>query len=430
MKLCARHFLPLFILCGMLAAANPAMAQDGGKSTAPPAADSSGTAGSFDDKATGGWDGARQRLQDAGVTINAQLVLEGFDNMRGGIRTGAVGSTTFDINLTLDTQKAFNLQGGQFYIDLEDHAWRNPSTARTGDLQLFDKYNADPYLQIFEMWYQQQLLDGKLRLKIGKFDGNTEFSVIDNGQLFLHSSSQIPPAFFTMPTTPDPMPGLLVSVTPVKNWYVNFGVFDSNRDQTFGVFNGHPQNAQPERNGALFVGETGVAWANAPFLNADGNLKLGVWGHTGTFPRIGNSSGGERDGAQGYYAVLDQTLWQPAGGNAAPAPGQQGSGVRMFLEGASTQSSVNPIDWNLSGGVTWAGPLAARPGDVLGFCANDAHFGAQTGYPYSNELALETLYRVPLRKWAALIPDLQYIVHPGGRYPDALVGTLQLTIQF
>ena len=31
---------------------------------------------------------------------------------------------------------------------------------------------------------------------------------------------------------------------------------------------------------------------------------------------------------------------------------------------------------------------------------------------------------------ATLQPDLQYIVHPGGQYPDALVGMVQLSVQF
>jgi carbohydrate-selective porin OprB len=50
--------------------------------------------------------------------------------------------------------------------------------------------------------------------------------------------------------------------------------------------------------------------------------------------------------------------------------------------------------------------------------------------PHPYEPALERLYQAPLWKWAALMPDLPFIIHPGGRYSDALVGTLDLTIQF
>jgi hypothetical protein len=38
----------------------------------------------FEDKATGDWWGLRQRLERAGIKIDANLVLEGFKNFHGG----------------------------------------------------------------------------------------------------------------------------------------------------------------------------------------------------------------------------------------------------------------------------------------------------------------------------------------------------------
>jgi carbohydrate-selective porin OprB len=140
--------------------------------------------------------------------------LEGFKNFHGGIRTTPiVGTSTFDLSLGLDTENLFNWKGGKFYITSEDHAGRNPSQVLVGDLQIFDKLNATSYLQVFEMWYQQQLLNNKLRLKIGKVDANTEFSVIDNGLPFINSSTQVSPTVFLFPTTPDPMPSVNVFFT-------------------------------------------------------------------------------------------------------------------------------------------------------------------------------------------------------------------------
>ncbi len=157
----------------------------------------------FGDKALGDWWGSRQRLEDAGVSFNGNIVLEGFGNFRGGIDTAhQIGAATVDLNLTLDTDKLVHLPGGECYIDLEDHAGRNPSRDLTGDLQIFDKQNTSPYLQIFELWYQQKLFGGKFRLKIGKVDANTEFGVVDNGLMFLSSSAQVSPTNFVLPTTP------------------------------------------------------------------------------------------------------------------------------------------------------------------------------------------------------------------------------------
>ncbi len=290
----------------------------------------------------------------------------------------------------------------------------------TGDLQGFDKQNSRPYLQIYELWYQQALFNGRLHLKMGKWDANDDFSVIDNGLIFLNSSDHVTPTILGFPTTPDPMPGVGIYLTPGKFWYASFGVFYANRSDTFGNFTGHPQSIQPTEYGALFIGETGLRWDYAPLLGKDGNLKLGVWGHTGTFTRF---DGSQQKGADGLYAIFDQTLWQPAGKKA------QGRGVRTFLSPGWTQSSVSTIDWNMAGGVTWAGPLAGRAQDVLGFSANYGH-NSQPRLSHSTELELEWLYQTQLTKWATLLPDLQFILHPGSRYPDAVVGSLDLTIRF
>lgn len=409
------------LLLALATHADEAQSSTNAAAAASPPASSAPDNSGFDDKLTGGWGGARQRLEQKGVSLNAQWVLEGFNNFQGGANTGDVGASTFDLNLTLDTEKAFHWKGGEFYADLEDHAGRNPSTDLTGDLQVFDKLNFRPYLQLYELWYQQKLLDGWLRLKLGKMDANYEFSVIDNGLPFLNASTQVTPTLLAFPTTPDPMPGVNVFFTPGKFWYASFGAYYANQSDTFGDITGHPQSIQPTEYGALLVGETGLRWDHAPLLSKDGNLKFGAWGHTGTFTRF---DGSQQNGADGYYAILDQTLWQP---NGEP---DQGRGVRSFVEAGQTQASVSPIDWNVAGGVTWTGPLAARPDDILGFSANYAHVSPQAALPHSYELALEWLYQLPLWKWATLQPDVQFIIHPGGQYPDAVVGTLDLTIQF
>jgi porin len=290
-----------------------------------------------------------------------------------------------------------------------------------GDLQVFDKQNSKPYLQIFELWYQQKLFDGKLLLKIGKVDANTEFSVIDNGLEFINSSSQVSPTIFLFPTTPDSMPSVNIFLTPNESFYASFGTYYSNRSEGFGNFVGSPQDVQLSEHGAFLIAETGLRWQRSPFLEGDGNLKLGAWGHTGMFTRF---DGLRQRGTYGYYAILDQTLWQPASE-------REGSrGVRTFLVYGRTQQSINPIDWHIGGGIVSTGLLAARPNDVVGFGSQYAHISGEAGLPQSYELAMEVFYKFQIIRWAALMPDLQYIVHPGGQYPDALVGTLRLMVNF
>lgn len=376
----------------------------------------------FKEKVTGGWGGERRRLEKAGITIDARLVLEGFKNFRGGLNTSSVvESSTSDLSLALDTEKLLNRQGGKFYVDMEDHAGQNPTMDLVGDLQVFDSLNSSPYLQIFELWYEQKLFDGKLRLKMGKVDANTEFSVIDNGLDFINSSSQVSPTVFLLPTTPAPMPSANAFFTPSESYYAGFGAYYSNRSVDFGNLEGSPQDAQLSENGTFLIGETRLRWRRALVFKSDGNLKLGAWGHTGTFTRF---DGSQQQGVYGYYAILDQTLWQPSAG----PEGRQGLGA--FLEYGRTQRSVNTIDWHAGAGLAWTGLLGARPDDVIGFSPQYAHISPQAGLPHSYELAIEMFYKLQIAPWAVLKPDLQYIVNPGGQYADALVGTLRLTVNF
>jgi porin len=384
--------------------------------------DAAPAASGFDNNLTGDWWGRRQRLQDAGITIGSQITLEGFSNFQGGIDTAhLVGASTFDLNLALDTDKLLHWHGGEFYVDLEDHAFRNPSTALAGDLQVFDKQNTSPYLQIFEIWYQQKLFDDKIRIKIGKVDANAEFSVIDNGLPFISSSTQVSPTIFVFPTTPDPMPSVNVFFTPNDWYYANFGAYYANRTDRFGDIVDDPAKIQSTDYGSFLIGETGFKWHAAPLFDQAGNFKVGAWGHTGTFTRF---DGIQQQGTYGSYAILDQTLWQPKG------EPDNGRGVRTFLEFGQTQNDINAIDRHIGGGLTWTGLLDSRPGDVIGLSPQYAHITPQAGLAYRYELALESFYQWQLTPWALLQPDLQYIIHPGGRYSDAMVATLRLQITF
>ena len=373
------------------------------------------------DLASGEWGGLRSRLEEQGASIGIDWVMEGFKNFRGGIATGAAAASTFDVDLSLDMQKLLGVRGGEFYIDMEDHAGRNPSAALVGDLQVFDKLNFTSYLQIFELWYQQKLFHGKLRIKAGKVDANSEFSVIDNGLSFLSSSTQVTPTLFVFPTTPDPMPGVNFFYTPKDFFYAGFAVYDANRSDRFLNFSGRPESIQPTRHGKLLIGETGFNWSRLSVLKADGNLRLGFWGHTGTFTRF---DGDAQRGAEGLYVILDQTLWQPL-----PGPNER-RGLRTFLEYGQTDRAVAPIYRHFGGGLAWTGLLPCRPRDVAGVSPQYARLSPGAGLPHDYELAFEVFYKVQLTPWSSLQPDLQYIAHPGGQYPSALVGTLHLKVIF
>lgn len=361
------------------------------------------------------------RLQDKGFTFGILESLEGYRNFTGGLRTGYAWASTFDVNVTMDLQKILNLPGGTFYTDLEDHAGENPTARLVGDWQVFDKHNSSPFFQVMEIWYQQILFNQKLRIKVGKIDANAEFSVIDNGLDFINSSTQVTPTFFVFPTFPDPVPAINIFFTPKKFFYTNFALDDANQNAKFLDFYGDPVSVQPTKNGALFLSESGFVWDHDPLLRKDGNLKLGLWRHNGTFPKF---DGTFQHGADGFYVIFDQTLWEPAKNESG------NRGFRMYLEYTITDSTVSPVYEHIGGGVTWAGLSANRSSDATGISAHYALLSPGLASTEKFEFNLEGFYQYQISPWLNIEPDVQYIVHPGGHYRNVLIGTLLFNFAF
>jgi porin len=115
-------------------------------------------------------------------------------------------------------------------------------------------------------------------------------------------------------------------------------------------------------------------------------------------------------------------------------------GLSGWLRLGLANDRFNPIDQNLSGGLVYTGPSAARPEDQLGIAVSWAQFGARyraamdaAGTPSTRaEFKVEASYRAVLASWLSIQPDLQYIVNPGGRpgLRDALVIGMRTQVGF
>ena len=356
-----------------------------------------------------------------GITFGTTGSLEGYYNFTGGIKNGSDFAALLDANVNLDLEKLMDWKGGSFYLDFEYHGGDNPTSALVGDFQVFDKNNADPFFQALELWYQQILFNSKLRIKVGKVDANSEFSVIDNGLGFINSPTQVTPAFPVFPTFPDPMPGITMFFNPNHLLFLDLALYDANQSVHFLNFYGDPSSAQLSRHGQLFIEESGLTWNHLPLLGYDGNFKVGLWKHNGFFPDF---YGNQDHGLDGIYVIFDQTLWKSA------AKQKVQHNVRIFLEYALTDSRISPVFRHYGGGIVWSAPSSSRPNDELGFSVQDADLSAGLRVPEKFELNYEAYYQFVIYNGINLKPDIQYIVHPGGIYRNALVSTLMLNFAF
>jgi carbohydrate-selective porin OprB len=64
----------------------------------------------------------------------------------------------------------------------------------------------------------------------------------------------------------------------------------------------------------------------------------------------------------------------------------------------------------------------------MGFSPQYAHISREAALPHSYEMTMEIFYKLRITRWAAVMPDLQYIINPGGQYSNALVGTIRVIL--
>ncbi len=368
--------------------------------------------------------GLRSGLEEAGIAIDATLVFDASAAWAGGVSRRSVSRALLDVGASFDLERILGLAGGTVFVDVQWQNGRNGSAA-VGDIQGFSNIDAPNRTQLNELWYEQTLLDGRLRLKVGKLDANGEFAFVDGGGEFLNSSMGFSPTIFTLPTYPDPAFSVNVFAYPTEFLYVGFGVYDGSG--ALGVETGRRglRTFFADNADELFlVGEVGFTYDL--FDGLAGRIAAGGWGHTANFERF---DGGVEDGTAGFYFLVDQRLWRE---NSADEEDEQG--VAAFFQLGWADEDVSEIALHVGGGATWTGLLPGRDEDVLGFGVTWVQLSDEpgAGFGEDDELTIEWFYRLQITPALAIKPDLQFIHNPGGDagVDDALVATLRVEAAF
>jgi len=383
--------------------------------------------------------GVRSKLAGYGVSLGLTEQSEVLGNVTGGRRRGAVYEGVTSLGLGLDTEKAFGLVGGTFNVTAYHFHGRGLTannvptlTALTGVEQTVRGF------KLFELWYEQVLLDKMLAIRIGQMSADQEFLVTQYGGLFLNSGYGFPTLAANDlpsggPAYPLATPGVRVKLVPNESLAVLAAVFNGD---PAGPGPGDPQRR--DRSGTAFrindrvFAITEVQYGinqgdNAPGL--PGIYKLGAWYNSLTF-------GDERHSASGL------SLADPA--NVAPAHAR-----RVMV----APPDRNLVDAFVQGGITYKAPFAERGNDTVGLAASWAHisrnasrldkdtiaFTGQAMPVRQTETQLEMSYQAQITPWFQVQPDVQYVFNPGGgllnarvgrRVGDALVLDLRATITF
>lgn len=349
-------------------------------------------------------------------------------NARGGLRRGWRYLDNLDVTLTVDTERALGWRGATLFV----YGIYNNGRALTGDLvgDIQGVSNIETGVsaaRLYEAWVEQRF--GRASVKFGLYDLNSEFDEHVTGSLFLNSTHGLGPDLSQSGLNgPSVFPvtslALRADYQIDERWRVRAAVLDA--------VPGDP--ARPQRTvirlgngeGALLIGE-------AQYSSRNTRAILGYWRYTAGFgPLDPAAPSGPKRGNDGLYMMVEQQLSRVA------AEGERG--LAGWLRLGLADDRFNPIAWNLSGGLVYTGPIAARPEDQFGIAFSQARFGAPyraamaaAGTPgTSSEFKLEASYRFVLTSWLSIQPDVQYIVNPGGArsLSNALVFGLRTQIGY
>jgi porin len=396
--------------------------------------------------------GLRSFLWNYGVTFGLSNINEAWGNPSGGSSRGAAYDGLTLLNVGLDTQRAFGWEGGTFNVSALQIRGRNISTDNLGNLQTASGILAAPTTRLWEAWFQQAFLDGRIDVKIGQQAIDQEFITSQYSGLFINTMMgwpMVPSAdlYAGGPAYPLSSPGIRLRTQLGNGLTALAGVFADNPPG--GPFDDDSQlrggtrwgNNFNLRTGALFVAEIQYA-VNQPG-NGDmdygnrssglpGTYKLGLWYDTAAFPdqRFDNTGLSLADaGSTGvaamhrnnfsFYGVVDQMVWRPS--DDSPRS------VGVFARIMGAPGDRNLISFSVNGGVTLKAPFADRDDDTLGIGFGVTKVSARTAgldrdiaalsagsFPVrGSETFFEITYQFQATGWWQLQPDFQYVINPG-----------------
>lgn len=366
--------------------------------------------------------GERPLLESHGITINSSYLYSPFMKTGGGAsgENGYKGYGLFNLGVTVDTEKAGLWKGGTFFALYQNKrgyglSGANPDGAM-GDFMGFDGWDWRQINQISEYWYQQKFIDGKIRVKLGKQDANTDFAYLNSGWDFMNSAFSVTPNV-PLVTYPDQSFGFMAEINP-KEWL-------SIRDGVYSRFN-VPFNI------------TEIEF-KPKIKNLPGRYMLGAW-------ELSDSSGmqtlaGEDTNGTYYnnfnrnfgaYLIGEQMVYKEKKDD-----NNDMQGLVAFGQVGIAPSNQNDMNRYVGVGLHYLGPIPKRDKDIAGIAVGSGNFaprlnditfanGGRTG----SETVIEAFYRYQVSKWFYLQPDVQYIMNPSGMYPSSVAIGLRSVITF
>jgi porin len=336
------------------------------------------------------------------------------------------------VNVILDSDKLIGIPGGSLGAQMLQFTGQQ-TNREAGSFQGFNSLVSNPpldRLELYQLWWRQELFDNKLVIRIGKQVPPADFNNVSRPVPTAEYSRQItavtglisgtvaksPTMFGVEPGFYDSAYGVTATYAPMRQFYISYGLFDGSIGK--GIKTG--LDVEPHFNGHyLNIAEAGCAWV----LGAEqkpGAIGTGGWLETGRLYAPGTSD----EGAQGFYMFASQRIW-------FHHPGLDPSGISGFLQFALNTSKTQPANEYLGGGLTAFGLVRTRPEDSMGAGIAWSWLNRRFGLR-SNEFMAQMYYQARIVNGVFFAPAVTYTPNPGNSpgIPGSVALTARVTLLF
>ena len=270
-----------------------------------------------------------------------------------------------------------------------------------GDAQVTSNIEADGTQRLYEFWYNQSLLSGRIELMLGMHDLNSEFYTNECASLFTNSSFGI---------GPDVSGSVPVSIFNVVGPAVRVKLALTDQLSILGAaYDGNPDadNNSDGLNVRWSDAEGIFTVVEAQYALSGGDdpcqsYRVAAWTHTAPDPETI-----DEDPISGVYFSIDQ----PVGTLAA------------FLHGGiATGAAAVPLYVGLGVHTPSNIGLAVAAANL------DADAFALTGDVW--EVTIEATWAIELNDMFSIQPDVQFVLNPSGNDGNAIVYGVRTSIGF
>ena len=394
-----------------------------------------------------------ESLKNAGVDLSLGYVGQIAGNISGGKRTGWDYAQQLEAKLGLDWGKIAGITGFSTHTTFINRLGRNLSSDYVGDnvIQAQSMYGGggDVVVHLAQFYGEQKLLSGKLDIAAGRIDVGEDYATSPLYCGFMNT------AVCGYPNSLARKEGF--TAFPNSTWAIRLRVALSNEFYAqVGAYQVRPKAGGRSGFDWGWSGTTGTYYpieaGYEPLFGADqleGHYKIGFAHDTSNYPDLFSDMNGrsfvqtgnpplQHDGRNSVYLLADQMLIRNGDG---PENGLVLMGGYIWSDQDTSQFSRFAF-----AGLSDQGIIKSRPDDSFGvvvawqkispeLSATQA-IEASLGLPLSGkavgvqsaETVIETRYDIAVTKGLRVMPDLQYVIHPGAArtFSNALILGLQV----